>query len=259
MRRVVHLTLTVLLAVAAPWLHAQDQKAEIQKRLSSQFVLTKTTADRSDIVGQPGSVIVLHKDNLVMFSLDSRVMPTITYKDGKLSMGFGDSLSANIALNSVQQGTNVSNVAQRKFVAGEKFWITGIVVTDKHVILQLYTDPYADVRYFGQLKFPYKKNNIPPADEMMNTVAEVVTAEPADNTASTDAASQKAPAPIKAPPPPADTPTAAPKTVALGQTKDQVVATFGQPPKAATLGAKEIYYYPDMKVTFVNGKVTDVQ
>lgn len=37
------------------------------------------------------------------------------------------------------------------------------------------------------------------------------------------------------------------------------MATFGQPQKVANLGAKEIYYYPDMKVTFVNGKVTDVQ
>jgi outer membrane protein assembly factor BamE (lipoprotein component of BamABCDE complex) len=46
--------------------------------------------------------------------------------------------------------------------------------------------------------------------------------------------------------------------VALGQTKDQVVATFGQPQRVATVGTKEIYYYPGMKVTFVNGKVADV-
>src|SRR5579863_1032135 len=125
MRTARHLILTLLLMGLGPWLHGQDRKTDIQTRLSSQFVLTKTTADRSDIVTS-GSVVVLHKDGLLMFSLDSRVMPTITCKDGKLSMGFGDTLSANIALNSVQQGTNVNNVAQRKFVAGEKFWITAI-------------------------------------------------------------------------------------------------------------------------------------
>jgi hypothetical protein len=38
-----------------------------------------------------------------------------------------------------------------------------------------------------------------------------------------------------------------------------VVANFGQPGKIAKIGPKEIYYYPDLKVTFVNGKVTDVQ
>ena len=34
---------------------------------------------------------------------------------------------------------------------------------------------------------------------------------------------------------------------------------FGAPTKIVKLGTKEIDYYPDMKVTFVNNKVTDVQ
>jgi hypothetical protein len=38
-----------------------------------------------------------------------------------------------------------------------------------------------------------------------------------------------------------------------------VVAILGQPSKVVKLGTKEIYYYPDMKVIFVSGKVTDVQ
>ena len=42
-------------------------------------------------------------------------------------------------------------------------------------------------------------------------------------------------------------------------TKDQVTTIFGQPKRIANLGTKEIDYYPDMKVTFVKGKVTDVQ
>ena len=37
------------------------------------------------------------------------------------------------------------------------------------------------------------------------------------------------------------------------------MTSFGQPQKIVNLGTKEIYYYPDMKVTFVGGKVTDVQ
>jgi hypothetical protein len=38
-----------------------------------------------------------------------------------------------------------------------------------------------------------------------------------------------------------------------------VSAAFGQPVKEAKLGAKEIYYYKDMKVTFTNGKVSNVE
>jgi hypothetical protein len=40
---------------------------------------------------------------------------------------------------------------------------------------------------------------------------------------------------------------------------DQVTANFGQPTRIAKLGAKVIYYYSDMKVTFVDGQVSDVQ
>jgi hypothetical protein len=37
-----------------------------------------------------------------------------------------------------------------------------------------------------------------------------------------------------------------------------VTAAFGQPLRSAKIGAKEIFYYKDMKVTFINGKVSDV-
>jgi hypothetical protein len=37
------------------------------------------------------------------------------------------------------------------------------------------------------------------------------------------------------------------------------VATFGQPQKVVKLPTKEMLYYPDMKVTLVEAKVTDVQ
>jgi outer membrane protein assembly factor BamE (lipoprotein component of BamABCDE complex) len=45
----------------------------------------------------------------------------------------------------------------------------------------------------------------------------------------------------------------------VGQTRDQVKAAFGQPLRVAKIGTKEIYYYKDMKVTFTNGKVSNVQ
>jgi len=61
---------------------------------------------------------------------------------------------------------------------------------------------------------------------------------------------------IAPPPPPADTP---PPTIALGQTTDQVTAAFGQPQKIVKLGVKQIFYYKDMKVTFTNGKVSNVE
>ena len=258
-----------LVSAAVPAAQGQsgDQKALLQEKLNSQFKLTKLTADNTDIV-TAGSVLVLHKDGLLMFSIDTKVPPTSTYKDGKLSMGFGTTLATDLALGQLQPGANCGNVPQRKFVAGEKFWVVGLAVKNDGVILVVYSDPYQDVRYYGQVKFPFQKHSIPPADEELKSIAEVLTVQPDDNAAENAAPSsaptqgappQQAMAPIAPPPPPPDAPPPAPKTLKLGQPKDQVVAIFGQPTKVVKLGAKEIDYYPDMKVTFVNNKVTDVQ
>jgi hypothetical protein len=52
---------------------------------------------------------------------------------------------------------------------------------------------------------------------------------------------------------------APPTQIQLGQTIDQVVAALGQPEKIVDLGPKKIYVYKDLKITFTNGKVSDVQ
>jgi len=49
------------------------------------------------------------------------------------------------------------------------------------------------------------------------------------------------------------------RTIELGQTFDQVQSAFGRPEKTIDLGAKQIYVYKDVKVTFLNGKVVDAQ
>jgi hypothetical protein len=51
----------------------------------------------------------------------------------------------------------------------------------------------------------------------------------------------------------------APASVELGQSIDQVQAALGTPARIANLGVKVIYYYNGMKVTFKDGKVSDVQ
>jgi hypothetical protein len=52
---------------------------------------------------------------------------------------------------------------------------------------------------------------------------------------------------------------AQPQTIQLGQSPDEVQAALGQPDKIVDLGKKQIYVYKDLKVTFLNGKVSDVQ
>jgi hypothetical protein len=83
---------------------------------------------------------------------------------------------------------------------------------------------------------------------------EVASAAPAPASGPSDSAAP-APAPIVPPPPP----PAAPQTIALGQTIDQVTSSMGQPTRVVDLGTKKIYVYKDMKITFKAGKVSDVE
>ncbi len=248
MRKLPYLTLLMALA-GAPSLYGQDQKAEILNRLNSEFTRTKMTTDRTDIV-TAGSVLVLHKDGLLMAGVQAIAPPTSTYKNGTISMGFGANMAWGMALAPANQ--QPTSLPQRKFVAGEKFWVAEYLVKDDGVYLEFLSDPYNDMRYYGQLKFPFPKGLVPPADVVMKTIEEVVTVDaPAQDAAATDNASPPAQSAVQ--------PAPAPKTIAWGQTPDQVVAILGQPQKIVNLGAKQMYFYPDMKVIFTNGKVSDVQ
>lgn len=63
-----------------------------------------------------------------------------------------------------------------------------------------------------------------------------------------------------APPAAAPAAPAAPVTVEIGQTIPQVTAALGNPVTILAPGpTKKIYVYKDMKITFVNGKVTDIK
>ena len=84
------------------------------------------------------------------------------------------------------------------------------------------------------------------ADQQSAQAEKDVTAEAAQDSGGTASA-----APAAAP--------AAPASVELGQSTDQVQSALGTPTRIANLGPKVIYYYNGMKVTFKDGKVSDVQ
>ncbi len=264
-KRVPLAVIAFLLLVPGLQLSAQSgDPAAILQRLDAQFKLTTTTADRTDIV-TPGDVVVIQKPGVLMFDVASAVPPTNVYKDGKIAQGFGTHM--------MMTG---KNRIMRWFVPGEKCWVTAVSVENDGASIALYSDPYNDVRYYGILKiaFPNKKE-VPPVDSVMGTIAEVLTVEsPSGDQGRQGAApppaqappvQATAPAPIPPPPPPPDIAPppppadAPPPTISLGETVDQVVAAFGQPVRVANLGAKQIYYYKDMKVTFTNGKVSNVE
>ena len=49
------------------------------------------------------------------------------------------------------------------------------------------------------------------------------------------------------------------KSIELGQTIAEAEAALGPPEKRIKLGPKTIFIYKDLKITFLDGKVSDVQ
>jgi hypothetical protein len=272
---------------------AEDQgtKASIEKKLTSEYALTKTTDDKTDIV-TAGAVLVLQKDKLYMAPTDATGNPCQNiYKDGKLSQSGACKVNETFrkipGFGHVIPGQDKA-IVTRAFVTGEKFWLTKIDVhdtgKDKGIYLEFFTDAIKDIRYKGSLMIQVKA--LPSPEDALKLVAEVITVAPSEEAkdenkdkpekpggvagtpgaqpaaaapAAAPPAAEAAPPPVEAPPPAIEAPPPPPAEVSLGQTPDEVVAALGQPTKKAKIGTKEIYFYKDLKVTFLNGKVKDIQ
>jgi hypothetical protein len=281
-RIVIGLAVAAMLMSMTQPIYAQDdpQITAIQQKIKDQIVLTRLTSNGDIAVA--GSVIVLQKDGLWMCGTNGGGPYENTYKNGNFSVGrFGWGMKLGLLQ------IDMNSIPQLKFVKGDKFWVTSYSVDKNGVHFGFLSDPINDIRYYTLLKFPFPKGSLPPVDDILRAIAEVVTVQPSDDATQSSAppaappASATSPgpghpgngfsetpipaanfAPVAPPPPPppsADAPPTLPKTVSLGQTKDQVVAILGRPQKVADLGVKEIDYYSDMKVIFIHGKVTDIQ
>jgi hypothetical protein len=222
--------------------------ADIQKQLLSLYPTAKATADGTDLV-TAGAVLVLQKDHLQMSKVDQPVTTANYYKNGAITQnGLGGFVKAMNVFGKLGGAAGAAGAAvpigdMREFVTGEKFFVTGISTGPDGVVFAFMSDPIKDQRYKSSLKFSFPKGTVPSSDNVAAMVAEVI---------KIDAPAE----PEQAAAPAAAAPT---KTIAVGQTRDEVIAMFGVPTKVVQLGAKEIDFFPDMKVTFIKNKVTNVE
>jgi hypothetical protein len=231
-------------------------------QLSPQYKLVKLSQDSNGIsVVQPGTVLVLQKGGILGVPPLNVVMCPAKYKDGDLHAPSG------FCAAMVKQ-------TSRYFQSGEKVYLFKIDVNVKKEQISVRivacdscngTDPPTSFKSEIQFEFPKGYLETATAAQVQDTVNQVMTIDAGDAKQAPGAPAAPAPAaspavtappaPIAPPPPPADQPT---QTIEIGQTVDQVVAALGQPQKIAKVGAKQIYFYKDLKVTFTNGKVSDV-
>jgi hypothetical protein len=248
-RQIIAVTAALALQFSSFHLLAQTPSttADIQTQLSSQYAVAKTTADGTDLVAA-GAVLVLQKDNLLMDKVSLPIPTPNNFKGGAISPAGLFGVLGKFGAHLPMPGGAPAN-DNREFVAGEKVWVTKIDTRQDGVTFYLFSDPIQDQRYHGTLRFPFGRGTTPTPDEVAQLVAQAF---------KVDAPQAEAPAAQAQEPVAAAKPAGETKTIKIGQTRDHVISVFGEPTKIVQLGKKEIDYFPDMKVTFVDNKVTDV-
>jgi len=270
----------IFVAIAPGLIAAQGaQTVSLADQLSAQYTMVQMGADSSGpAVVQPGTVLVIQKGGIlgVPYSSMSLIPPT-KYQDGKMqtpntlvTKGIGHAWSrltgaagsAGAAANSAagtQGTTHLFQVGEKVYPsrievnqASDKVTM-GIVACDSCTTTDPPTYFKADVIF--QFTKGYLSAASPP--QVMDVIAQVFTID--DSGGGDQGGGQQGNQAQGGPPGGPPQPPPQPQTIQLGQTPDQVLAALGQPDKIVNLGAKQIYVYKDLKVTFLKGKVADVQ
>ena len=239
-------------------LAAQDQsgKANIERGLQSQYMPTKLAGvgDRLRFT-QLGTVLVIQLDGMGASPVTEFTFGN-NYKDGRIKRSLAGSL--------IHQAENI-----RDLRAGDRVYLLKTEVKDTGVTFNVQSCEACDgspmdleqMPYRAALTFQYPKgywNNTSYA-QIQQAISEVFAFANGPDTSMQPNPEPVAPSGAQVaqqPPPP---PQQEPVKIGLGQTTGQVVAGLGQPDKVVDLGSKKIYIYKDLKITFVDGKVSDVQ
>lgn len=212
---------------AAP---AREWKRTLRIQIDSAFAQSETSLTLQRIT-RPGAVLVLQKDGMASKPGLDGMASTSTYIDGVIEQPRG--LLAAISNNNQMQ----------QFKAGQEVYTINTGVADDKVVFQLVSKDLStvtiegntrQVRFAGQLAVAFPRGYLPtaPIADVIARISEVLRTQAS---------------------------ASAPRTVALGQSRDEVVRILGAPSSIVDLGAKVMLIYPNMKVILQDGKVSDVQ
>lgn len=242
-----------LLAAAslAPTLSAAADKAVagvFEQQLRSQYTLAK--ASHGANVASAGTIVVIQQEGLNA-APPHAVWYTNIFKDGlRQRRGMREAMFQNA-------GT------LRTIEVGDKFYVSKIDVKDNSLTFFLISQQ-ANGKAAVLFEFAKGYQTSVAFSDIQQAIDKVFTVEGQNENAQQPAEVAAQPAAPAAPtaavtPPAPPAPPADPVKIELGLTTDQVVAAMGQPEKMVNLREKQIYLYKDLKITFINGKVSDVQ
>jgi hypothetical protein len=234
---------------------AQDASSSLADQLKSQYKIARVGMDSSGwSVTEPGTVLVIQKGGILGVPPANLTIATATFKDGELH---GPNGFVTATLAKVSRLLNI----------GEKVYIFKMDISAKSDKVSLFiiecnacNNVQQPAAYKALLVFQFPKGYLDKADS--SQVQDVISQVLAPDSSSGSNDQQQPPQQqqsAQAQPAAASQPDSAPTTVQIGQTIDQVKAVLGSPEKVFDLGKKQIYVYKDVKITFVDGKVSDVQ
>ena len=241
--------------------------------LENKYVITEMTPDHAEVT-KDGTIMVVKRGGI--------------YSD-PVSQSFA-TINNNVVDGKIQplSGTGLFNYSKsdRILHSGDKVYILKIeskpeAKGDQLKFLILTTDPMAVPGQDGQDRFgsviTFKFNKGYLAEASPEDVEQAVEAILAPDTGAYDAnganrstsgrpqaAQPNSPAPPQqavAPPTPAPPAASAapPPTITIGESSTQVLQALGMPQQMIDLGKKKTYVYKNMKIIFVDDKVSDVQ
>ncbi len=262
--------LVVALAFIFPAHLALAQDAgSLETQLNAKYKLVKLGEDSTGVaVVEPGTVLDIKKGGILSYPTSNARPFATVYKDGTMHAP----TAAHIPSWMPHASSVPGQVSDTKFLTvGEKVYATKIEVQekDKVAVFIIECDSCNNVQdpsfRRAQVVFQYPKGYLQNADvgQVSDLIEQVLSVDTGGDSSQqqqgqgdqgqpaqgAQGQQQDAPAQPAQPPP----------TIQLGQTTDQVVAIMGQPDKIVDLKTKQIYVYKDLKVTFVKGKVSDVE
>jgi len=267
--------IAALLATSLAAATVQDQAPKGNLVQQLQAVYVPTVMD-GIAVTQPGATLAVKKEGIQAYPARLGYYGN-DYEDGQVTAGSFSSARDRVKI--LPPGPWRRKIDSRALAVDEKVYLLKMEVNSASIDLYIQScgtcDPaaadFAHHPYRARVSVHFVRGFLNGTDlsHVQQAIGEILAMSGANSGQNAQAQQPEAPtppAPAPAPAPtqfspiaPPEAPPSEPVQIALGQTIDQVVAASGSPVKTVKLGLKEIYVYKDLKVTFVNGKVANVE
>jgi hypothetical protein len=270
-------TAILLTLVATSFIAANAQAPTLREQLVAQYKLVKMGSDTGGYsVVEKGTLLKIEKGGILGVPYSDQSILSTKYEGGQVhSPNTTVSKGLGFAMKKFgkEQTTHLMGV-------GDKVYATKIEVNEAKdtIVLGIVacdtcnkTDPPTYMKANVVFQFPKGSLLSANAGSVEDVIGQLLSISSDDSQQGGDQGAQQPqggdqgggqPAADQAPAaqPAADQqPPAEPASIDKGMTPDQVEAALGKPDKKVNLGPKMIYYYKDMKVIFISGKVSDVQ